>query len=55
MDILCLIYLNLIAGMILVSYMEDHQPIGLGHMLAVLNSTLCGGCLVVALLQVFCK
>ena len=49
--IFLLIPLNLLAGMLLISYMKDSQPIGLGFMLAVLNFALCGGCLVVVLLQ----
>ena len=52
--IFLLIPLNLLAGMLLVSYMkDDNQPIGLGFMLAVLNFALCGGCLAVVLLQHF--
>ena len=51
--IFLLIPLNLLAGMLLISYMKDNQPVGLGFMLAVLNFALCGGCLVVVLLQHF--
>ena len=52
-QIFLLIPLNLLAGMLLVSYIKDDKPIGLDFMLAILHFAICGGCLVVVLLQHF--